>query len=402
MSRKAIITIILFIVNATIHYLEFDADQSRTLSSHSSVTASSKEEEQHTDETVPSISESRPLIPKQVTDAENDTEETRIDIRNNKDYGTGESPQQNVFKCEDTAQLIMSHLSNTDALALGRTSRAMMKSFEKVTKDLVDRMKNVDAIYQILAKDQPCFDHNMLKKRLDEVPVTLSKTISLQFLDKMETDSEFKIIRRFDPKENTNYLAAIVALYAKLPARNPNRYLVFKFNQDGSVDAFKSNVNFDIERMFPLRVPNADNCCARLMHRKKSTFIGDLLLDDGFQTLTACPCDDTYVLYQSQNISGEKRGVRKLGRRYQVAAYLIMPMPFFVTLAVPRTDPHPHAKFAIYNFAILACLIPIIAALAAKYPGCKMTPLILFIFLFVGECLCLGVWMSCYFVAHVL
>ena len=69
----------------------------------SPVTASSKEGEGHTEETEATISESRPLIPTNGSDAN-----TRIDIENNRDYDTGETSKQNVFKCEDITQMVMS------------------------------------------------------------------------------------------------------------------------------------------------------------------------------------------------------------------------------------------------------------------------------------------------------
>ena len=403
MSRKAIITIILFIVNATIHYLEFDADQSRTLSSHSSVTASSKDEEQHTEETVPSISEARPLIPKHVT---NDSRAVRLDIKEDDDEAADvdsndgtlsrllvgdpkrymyesmkeTKPNQSLFGKvgEDITARILSNLCNFSLHILSLTSRQMKDLITRKCEDrmrfiqrFIDRMQNTDTVHRELYEYQHCcLDNALLKKRLSEIPCYLSKwngseatlhnLFSNRVLSKMKNESKFRIIRGFDDETKTIYFAVYVVngnACVERPHLHPYQYFVFVFSPDEFEGAFcADDINQVLTQMnYPDR-------------QKEVQCIGDLMLDDKWYG---------HVIFATRERCVMKKGVRCMTARHVVIVVVTGPIPWIIEEGIRDA----YLCLLIQVFVALMSLVFMIAFCSPSHPNGRMGFFVTFVLL---------------------
>ena len=278
------------------------------------------------------------------TNASNkDSENTRIKIKNGRNYGTSSNQNDsnnlvsnpNPFLCMDTARIIMSFLCNSsdaDSYALGLTNRQMFGLFDEMrnlfTAKLSEiyRMKDVSHLCQILGREQECFDQRMLKKRLSGMPCYFYKghgrisnqmmndSFSNRILNKMKNEKQFRIVRLFDVEADVNYFGAIIS---GLPSGVNDQFFVFKFIEDDfeqifCTDSWSQGRLFEFSRYWKF--------VDRLTPRK-TEFFGDLLLDDEFKC---------FVLSQSKNAGCVQKGVRKLTRRYLIAAFVTAPTPWII------------------------------------------------------------------------
>ena len=321
-------------------------------------------------------------------------EDLRINIRSYNDYGTSSNEstsnhsRRHPLKCTDTAQMILSHLSVQEAFIFGLTNRGIFQLFKDCNQELIDRMKNMDVIYRILAKDQPCFDRKMLKLRLDETPCYVLENVSEPFSmnDLFPESVSNKILRVFDSATNTNYFGAVVVHFKQWPCKleTANLYLSFKFDPDGFDDAFESNHPQNV--MVPMRASRLFDPYDVPFQRNKSMFLGDLLLDDGYHDIQELK---EFVLSQSQNVCCLYRGVRKIRKRYLVSTLVILPIPWLIEYAgdgeITGTEEHKLTNGQASNLIIYIGILPIISLLAAAYPGCRITPLLIVTMLFLAE-----------------
>ena len=169
-----------------------------------------------------------------------------ININEHRTYGTNQIHL--ICNCADITSLIMEYLSAGNCLHLGLCNQDNFKLFQAQASLLKHLIKTTDHLMEMLSPKMDVIDRYLIKRRLQRVTFFLSlwngtnTTLNSLFpsyaLNKMKTDSNFRICRGFDANTNKNCFCLRASGHAVDGEWHSECYFLFVFDTNASANLF--------------------------------------------------------------------------------------------------------------------------------------------------------------------